>query len=282
MSENYLNSSIFRTNAINHLNSLEDIQSSLKIVNPGAWIWVVISMLVLLGILIWGVFGSITLTTNAQGIIFPAHTLSESERLINQNSKDHQEKIIAFEKLLNKKNILYRKHLLTESDILRAKEEYLSAKEEPSNLIKNSYLPASYSKENSTNTLLDSLIFIDHTQGKKISEGMKVYILPNQFSSYDYGYINARVVSISEYPISKQLAYSYLGNINLVDDFFANGAPYIARVRLQKNNTTKSGIAWTTKLGSPSSIQPGTIVLAKIIYKKCPPIKFLSKSHVCE
>ena len=285
MSETSLKTNIFRQNAINNINSLDEIQNALKIINSAGWVWLLVSILALIGILVWGIKGTITLNIETQGIIFPTERLSESESIINQNINDHDEKIAVLEDLYKKKKKLFEKQYLTQVDLLKAKEEFIAAKEELSNPNKNAYLKSSklssYAVVNSANTSLDALIFIDHAQGKKISQGMNAYILPNTFSAYDYGYIHGRVVSVSEYPISKQLAYSYLGNMNLVDDFFINGAPYIAKIRLQRSSDTNSGLAWTTRYGAPFSIQPGTIVLAKVTYKKCSPIKFLSKYHDC-
>jgi len=276
-----LNNNLFRQNAINNLNSLDDIHSVLKIINPSEWLWIMVSMLALTAILIWGLFGTITLNVDAPGILFPTDKLTEIESLISQTIKDRTEKVASLDDLYNKKKRMFEKHYLTIDDLLKAKEEYIAAREDLSNPNKNSYMSltedSSNTSINSSNTTLEALVFVDHLQGKKITVGMDAYILPNSFSQYDYGYIYGKVVSISEYPISKQLAYSYIGNMNLVDEFFLRGAPFIVKIQLKTDRSMVSGLSWTTKLGSNFSIQPGTMVSTKIIYKKCSPFRFISK-----
>jgi hypothetical protein len=280
MSES-LNSTLFRKNAINNLNSIDVLNSSLKVLNPGIWIWVVGVLIVLCGIIVWGILGTITLDIESRGIIFPEQNLIESEKNIKQGIKDRNDKILSLKNLFNKKKQLYDKRYLTVVELLKAKDEYLIAKEELANPNKGSYLPLTSisvddSIDSSTATL-NALIFINHEQGKKIAVGMKAFILPNMFSMYDYGYIQGEVISISEYPISKPIAYSYLGNMNLVDDFFLQGSPYIAKIRLNRNSATPSGLLWTTKIGPNLTVHPGTMVSVKIIYKECAPIGLISK-----
>lgn len=127
-------------------------------------------------------------------------------------------------------------------------------------------------------TPLETLVFINHYDGKKIQAGMPVYILPNELSAYDYGYILGKVVSTTEYPASKESVNTYLGNINLVDDFFASGAPYMIKVVMPMNAKTQSGLNWTSKRGAPFKIRPGTMATVKIITHHSSPINFMMKN----
>lgn len=233
----------------------------------------------LIGVVLWGIFGSVAFSTTAQGILLPITKISESESLIKINFKERQEKVDFLEYLYNKKKELYSKHYITLIDVIKAKEEMISARnalpdiitnlnESPPDLLQANTL-------NSGNISLAGLIFLDHVQGKKVKVGMNVYLLPSTTSSFDYGYIVGKVVGISAFPMSKQLAYAYLGNMNLVDEYFTTGAPYMAKIMLQKNINTISQLSWTTKSGPPFPIESGTTISAKIIYKQCSPIHLL-------
>ena len=92
------------------------------------------------------------------------------------------------------------------------------------------------------------------------------------------GYIKGRVASVSKYPASKELAYLYLGNMNLVDEFFSGSVPFVVKIKLEKNNKTMSGFSWTTHTGPLFKIESGSIVTSKIVNKLCSPLKLLTKT----
>jgi len=282
MSLTSLNKNIFRKNAIDNLSSVESMQTFLRVIHPHEYLWIMFAIFLLFSVLTWFFFGNVTQSIDAQGIVFSSDKVDKIEKNINQIYKDHHEKIMILKDLLLKKEMLYKNHYLTIDSLLKAKEDYISAKEELSDSNKSYSFPVAFSSsdssENSSNTLLEALVFVDHVQGKKIAQGMDVYVLPGTVSQYDYGYIIGKVISVSEYPVSKQLAYSYISNMNLVDDFFVNGAPFIVKIILKRNPLTKSGLAWTTRNGSNFSLQPGAMISAKIVYKKCSPFRLISKT----
>lgn len=274
----HLNNTLYRQASLKHLNSSSDIGPALKVINRTEILLLFVACLAIAGFLIWGCFGEISLDINSQGVLMPAEKILKIDQEINLTRKARIEKAALLEKLYNDKKSMYKKHLLTIDALMKASDDYIIAKE----AINQSYKVLDLlSGENadSSNTELDVLTFVDHYQGKKISQGMQAYVLPNTLSPYEYGYIEAEVVSISQYPISKELAFSYLGNMNLVDDFFLNGAPYVVKLHLKQNKKLPSGLAWTTKRGPFFSIQAGSLVNTKIIYKKTKPIHLISKSN---
>ncbi len=130
---------------------------------------------------------------------------------------------------------------------------------------------------NSASESLESLVFVSHNNGKKIVPGMKAKVLPDTISAYDYGYILAQIESISSYPASKETVFPYLGNSELVEEYFKGGAPFLVKLKLIEDKKTLSRLAWTSKKGAPHKIEAGTTVTAKIIYKKCSPLQLLVK-----
>lgn len=266
MSEELPNSYLFRQNAINHLNARDEFHTELKIIRPAEWIWIVMSVLLLSGMFLWCFWGVVTISINAQGIVFSAEKIAEVDRLMDQMAKEQINKVAILKDLFDKKRTLFAKHYITLDELLKAKQEYLNAKESLSNPDHFISLSDVLSDQaiNNPNAILDALVFVNARQGKRISAGMEVNLLPSAQSIYESGYRHGTVMSISDYPVSKKIAYAYLGNMNLVDDFFINGAPFMVKIRIQK-----------TKQRVDLNIQPGAVITAKIIYKKCAPVKFL-------
>jgi len=87
------------------------------------------------------------------------------------------------------------------------------------------------------------------------------------------------VAQVSEYPASKESVYSYLGNMNLVDDYFAGGAPFVVKIILEKNSQTLSGLAWTTPQGASFKMGAGSAVTVNIIQHQYHPYELLTQNH---
>ncbi len=281
MQENELSAkTLFRENAINSLNNVsEEIQACLKIVNVTSAGLIFALILALLAVVVWGVWGKVSITIPGSGIILAAEDLQRSENRLADSLKDRKEKMLFLEHLYAKKIKLYQKHYLTIVDLEKAKEEYQAAKEDLANVTKGNYLniskPVFVNKPTSRHADLEALVFISHDEGKKVAVGMMVYLLPSTLSLFQYGYIMGEVINVSEYPASKESVYSYLGNMNLVDEFFMTGVPYLVKIKLIKNIMNKSGLEWTSKLGSPFQIEPGATLTANIISKNCSPLQLL-------
>ncbi|MFZ2315266.1 MAG: hypothetical protein WAW86_06385 [Gammaproteobacteria bacterium] len=253
---------LFRENAIKHLNAVEDLQKTLKVVNPSDWWGIVVVVLILLAILLWGLFGRVYLSVEGSGILLTGTDIKKSEHIINQLVNGRLGMAARLEELYKKKKLMYEKHYLTLDELLKAEKDYLIAQEDVDGPDKLLLAKTQSSMQMShINTDLQALIFVDHVQGKKITQGMQAYLLPKNQSQYNRNYIKGRVLTVSNYPISKQLAYAYLGNMNLIDDFFISGAPFLVKIALEQD--------------SVSDPEAGCIINAKIIFNKVSPIQFI-------
>ncbi len=270
--------SLFRENALRELNSSIETYHALNVIRPASWIIIFCSLLFLMGIFCWVCWGRVVVTVPAIGIIIAEAEFNEAQHLMAENIKAHEEKVRVLEDLLAKKQNLYKKHYLTIIDVEAARESYLAAKEELTGIVRQNYVTINRPFASATHVphpILDALVFVTHAEGKKVSAGMQVYVLPNTVSLYDYGYIHGKVMEVSQYPISKEAVYSYLGNMSLIDEFFGNSAPFMIKIRLS-NSTTPSGLAWTTQTGPTFKIESGTTITAKIVSKTCSPLQLLT------
>jgi hypothetical protein len=273
--------SLFRANAIKNFNSLEEVSSSIKIIKPSAWLWMAIFLLMLTSAGIWVFCGRIEFTTDSEGIILPEHELKRSEFLFITHVKEHQEKIAVLKQLVINKEKMLKKGYITLVDYEQTKSDYEAAEKDLTHVSSESYLSSLHPLYSTTSSLfhseeLTALVFIDPSQGKNVMAGMEAYILPSGLSAYEYGYIKGKVISVSEYPVSKEIVFSYFGNANLVDEFFKNGAPYMAKIMLLKNSQIPSGFAWTTKHGPNFNMYAGSMATVKIIYQQCSPWRLIS------
>lgn len=115
----------------------------------------------------------------------------------------------------------------------------------------------------SNKTTLNAIVFVDHVSGKKILKGMKAYLIKPNSTIYDHHYAMGIVSDVSDFPSTRESAMSYLGNTDVVNDFFRNGTPFMVTINIPK----------TQQL---TFLKPGSSVITHIIYQRCTPWKLLS------
>ncbi|SMC70492.1 NHLP bacteriocin system secretion protein [Rhizobium sp. RU36D] len=112
---------------------------------------------------------------------------------------------------------------------------------------------------------LSALIYVSSGDGKKITPGMTVQVVPSTVRMEREGFILAEVVSVSEIPATREAVLRRLVNAALVDTLLANGPPFEVQVRLRPDPQTVSGFAWSTDLGRTRAVEGGTSVDAQIV-----------------
>jgi hypothetical protein len=270
---------LFRENALKKLNSLDDMNDTFEVIGPGAWLWLCIALCFIISIGVWGVWGTVSSNVIATGILIPSKQFEQAEKLVHDEISQRKAKLKQLKELLDKKKQLFEKRYLTFNDIVQTEHDYSLAKDDLVNFSNKGYVNTAmsiFSPQEDTNLGdLEALVFVHHQEGKRIHAGMAALLMPTNLSAYQYGYIKGTVITISNYPASKEAVYAYLGNMNLVDEFFSHGVPFLIRIKLEKNSITQSGLKWTTKNGAPFKIESGTSVVAKVINNTCSPLSLL-------
>jgi hypothetical protein len=272
--------SIYRKNALDYLETMNEMQSALTIVKPGAWVLMACFGCLLTALLGWGIMGKIEITVPALGIIVASSELKQAEELLAENIAEHQDKLKALSELFSKQRKLYHDHYLTVNELEKGRQDYLTAKDELAALTHENVItlfrPLFGVNPKASAESLEVLLFVNHDAGKKVSVGMDVYILPSTLSPFEYGYLRGQVTNVSHSPVNKDIVNSYIGNVNLVDEFFNGSAPFLVKVRLIPDQHTPSMLAWTTGQGATFKIEAGTTVSAKIVNRISSPFALLA------
>lgn len=70
------NTTIFRQKSIDRISSPEQLNDYIKVSSPSAWVVLTAIIILLIGVLVWGMFGTITVNTdNGQETIAPIDLL---------------------------------------------------------------------------------------------------------------------------------------------------------------------------------------------------------------
>lgn len=121
-------------------------------------------------------------------------------------------------------------------------------------------------------TGLEAMVFLPPEKGKDVRAGQSVAVQPAHMKKEEFGAILGTVESVSRFPVSPERLRALLQNDNLVGRFSSQGAPYLARIVLQQDAGTASGLKWTSGQGPAVEISPGSVSAAEITVRERAPI----------
>jgi HlyD family secretion protein len=122
---------------------------------------------------------------------------------------------------------------------------------------------------------LYALLLVQAKRGKLIKPGMKTLLNPDIFNKLEYGSIKGEVVSITSLPVSSDFLVSLLKNKELVASFVSDGPLLALRIKLNKNNKTKTGYEWTSNNGPDFQLTQGTLISGNVNVESKHPIDLL-------
>jgi HlyD family secretion protein len=120
--------------------------------------------------------------------------------------------------------------------------------------------------------VLEATIYMPPDRGKTIRPGMEVRVEPATIKREEYGAIVGKVVAVSDFPVTPQGMLADLHNDALVKRFSEAGAPYTAKVALERDPSTFSLYRWTSGKGPPNLLSSGTLTRAEVTTREQRPI----------
>lgn len=104
--------------------------------------------------------------------------------------------------------------------------------------------------------------FLDAGDVGSVAPGMLVDVLP--VSMEQHGAIRGRLLSVDTSPSARAAVGRLLRDESLADDFSRGGAPFVARIALETDRSTKSGLRWSKGEGPPFLLTSDTPASAEI------------------
>ncbi len=120
--------------------------------------------------------------------------------------------------------------------------------------------------------VLEATIYMPPDRGKTIRPGMEVRVEPATIKREEYGAIVGKVVAVSDFPVTPQGMLADLHNDALVKRFSEGGAPYAAKVALERDPSTFTLYRWTSGKGPPILLSSGTLTRAEVTTREQRPI----------
>ena len=125
------------------------------------------------------------------------------------------------------------------------------------------------------NKTLELVAFISPYHGKRVKVGMAGQISPSTVRPEEYGYLQGAVTFVSNYPESHRAIMATIKNQKLVEELTADKPAIRVVVETFPDNTTISGLKWTSSKGPAERIGSGTLCEVRINYKSMPPVAYV-------
>lgn len=272
---------LFRKEALEKISSPEQIDQLIQVTLPRGWIALIGTLLLLLGIIAWSIWGRLEtvnispcilypieggparISTDQQGIV--TQLLAPSGKLIKQNSPLIQLQI---------------------TDKTGSKPSYITVKS-PFNgkwldyyVVRGQFINAGtpigvLQPMQSEQSPLVAHIFVRPEDGKWIKQGMSALISLDQEDPVQYGYITGKVTFVSPYPLSQLGMMHAVQNEYLAATMSQTGAPFQALVTLNQDPNKIGSYERTKKEHIQETISPGSLCQARIVINSNAPIRFV-------
>jgi multidrug efflux pump subunit AcrA (membrane-fusion protein) len=249
-----------RARALERRRLPDELDRMLTVASSPAWLAVAALAMALIGLVVWAFAGSLPRQVEAQGVLNAGSPSPVQSTVTGQVERVN---IHAGQTVLEGQSVLSVRGTLEQRVVSRFRGRVASVEVAPGQFVR----PGTplYTLVPERRGDVDALVFLSGDDGATVTRGMKVNLQVASAPASAFGVARGRVVDVSTSPASHAALNALLGNPDLAGTFERNGPPVVARVRLERDAGTRSGLRWSTKDGPPFKLQPGVSVKAQII-----------------
>jgi hypothetical protein len=256
--------------------SPDELDRLMRVTSPRGWLALIALLALIAAAVIWGVFGTVPVVISGDsGVLLGGDS---RHQIVSQISGLVTEVKVKSGDTIKEGEVIatVRSNSGTESDVLSLYGGRLdSVVVEKGMLVKRGQDVAVVK---SAKKPLEAFIFVPGEQGKQIKKGMKVQVLPSTVKAEEYGYIEGKVTSVSNFPVTEDEMFLLLENQSLVDTLRTGDAQLRVDVKLLKDSSTPSGFKWSSAQGPPFTITRGTLCSATFVLGEERPINLVLPS----
>ena len=199
------------------------------------------------------------------------------QKLTNENS--NQEKLLSRDQQIKTKEaalaMLRSKHELTAAIVSPYSGQVLSVMLSIGSIVRTDSPVLKISLAGKNVRGLSAVIYVPASEAKMIRPGMSVQISPGNTKKEEYGYMEGRVLSVSQFPSSPEEMMNTLRNDTLVKELEGKVTPIKIYAGLVPAPDTVSGFKWSSPRGKNVSVTEGTRCTAMFIVQEQQPISLV-------
>jgi hypothetical protein len=257
---------IFRKEALQRLASPEQLDQLMPLTSPRAWVALGGLGLLLLVALVWGIFGTLTTTADAQGVLIrrggvrsvrcPPGGAVVTSVLVHPGDEVEKGRELLRLSAPGGAGATEGPRLLSpcHARVLGVQAREGATAEAGAELLVLEPLDEPF----------EVLLYVPATDGYKVRAGQKVAVLPAPVPRNEYGYLVGQVTEAARYPAGHDDLLRELGNEELARAMTAGGPCLEVHVALVAAPGTRSGYKWSAAADPPvelTSLMPCQAVI---------------------
>ncbi|WP_297963160.1 biotin/lipoyl-binding protein [uncultured Anaerovibrio sp.] len=302
-------SKIFSRAALDKLRSPDRLDMLLPITTPIGWMGLLAVGLLLLSVVMWSIFGSLTVRADGVGMIMDyggvaniTHVaggkvtnvyvregtevkkgdliarLDQSDQSADTNMAQFESQLAGNMQDTASEVYKYRYKLYKQEKSRDVFSEYDGIVDElmvRRGSIIDSGSPICSVRLTQKNTDLMGVMYVPVDKGKQIETGQTIQIVPSGVDAQESGSLIGVVRTVSSYPVSLRSIQQQLGNPELSQRLMASGQGAVMEVRfvLVKDEKSPSGYLWTSVVGPHKPVSAGSFCTGSIIIERRPPLE---------
>lgn len=306
---------IYRKVSLDRLSSPDQLDLLMKVTHPRSWMVLTGLIAILATAVLWGVFGSIPVKIQAQGILLTSggvqtivHAYSgqvtdiraEKDQFVQKGDviarinqpglvdqiQEAERELAMLESnaeteagLIDKLQELIQ-YLRTELDLAsRVVSPYagriLEIKASPGDVVQPGMPIVMLERADRAADDLKAVLYVSVADGGEVEPGMEVFLSPSSVKKEEYGLLLGKIESVAKFPSSLEGMVQTLGNADLAQMLAGGMVPIEVKVSLSADAKTASGYKWSTGEGPPVKISSGTLSAGTITISEIRPISML-------
>lgn len=289
--------------------SRELANKPVDITTKTSWLILIGLLILFLGLIYWGFFGTIDVTTSSRGLLVSsggfAYVYSSTEGTLYDISFDIGDQIVegdvvarvdksdivreinTLQKALDESETpekmkqhaqminLLKEQLKKESQILTVESGKITDKYvQKGQYIRKGDILLKISRTGEMVKDLIGVLYYPVVEGKTIEAGMECRLVPSITNKETYGFLKGIVVSVSEFPITEKAIADFTGSQKFAE-LFSKDAVLEVIIDLIPSPETPSGYQWTSSQGPEIELEAGTICDGFCITKRISPIELI-------
>lgn len=120
---------------------------------------------------------------------------------------------------------------------------------------------------------IEAAIYFPGGEGKLVAAAMEAEVVPDYVKRQEFGFLRARIESVSDYPVSSPGMRLLVQNDNLVRELSDSRSTIFARARLERSDDGR--FAWSAAAAEPPEVRPGALCRAEVTVRERPPFSRL-------
>jgi len=248
----------------------------MRVTNPMGWATLLALGLLLLAVIVWGIFGRVATSVVGEGILLVPGGVKDIVSPVSGQVVDvyfDAGDVIQADQVVAR--VAERGEVVNTKVVSAYAGRILEIKVDSGSLIERGTPILSLEVMDGGLRDLEVVIYVPAAEGKRVRPGMDVQISPSTVEREVYGFMMGKVISVGEFPATRQGMLRVLGSEELVQALSGAGAPIEIRAHLMLDPQTPSGYAWSSSQGPPLQIDSGTFCTAWIKIRQQRPISLV-------